>query len=201
MWRHNFEIKETQEKHQADGCDRSWLQFTVIWRKYGRQWQFGIPFPFPTKIFKLSILFRHLPASQCHAAREVQPGPHVGWKHGYNATNTSTFLMRFVDSLYCLLLEWWKKTSSPFKRFSAQSTTWKTLPRNTQAKETRSTGFYRYESLVARFFPTISVFFSFWVLPFQISRCLTKINAIPQWFTAAFTTFIRSGWGVFSPAF
>lgn len=59
-------------KHQGTGCDRSWLQFIGIWRKYGRE--FGIPFP--TKNFKLSISVT-LPASQCHAAREVQRGPYV----------------------------------------------------------------------------------------------------------------------------
>ena len=74
MWRRNLEIKETQYtmKHQGNGCDRSWLQFIGIWRKYGRDLAFHFLFKNFKLVHPLSVT---LPASQCHAAREVQRGP------------------------------------------------------------------------------------------------------------------------------
>lgn len=121
-------------KGEGTGCDRSWLQFIGIWRKYGLNVA-EIWHSISNK--KLQVVhLRHLPASQCHAAREVQRGPYMWvkktqqsraksweiclWKHGYNATNTST---NFVDSLLPTL-GMMKKDFESIIRFSAQSTTW-----------------------------------------------------------------------------
>lgn len=169
-------------KHQGTGCDRSWLQFIGIWRKYGRK--FGIPFP--TKNFKLSISVT-LPASQCHAAREVQRGPYVvnlplkAWLQCYKHIHQ---FCRFSIAYS------WNDEKRLWVHHKILSTEYhlRIVPRNTQAKETRSTAMKVWSQ---DSFQPISVMFSFWVVPFQISRCLTKINAIPQWFTAAFTTFRR----------
>ena len=107
----------------------------------------------------------NLPASQCHAAREVQPGPRVGRNHFWE--QRSGQIMGFTFEA-C-----WANNAtndeSDFEPMNQKILSTKYALKNTAPKHSsKGDEFYRFLPMrksgrrnVARFFQTITVIFSF----------------------------------------